>query len=88
MKRNRYSEEQITKILRDAEKGDKTIGQLCKEYGISEYSFYRWRKQYSGMQVAEIRRLKALEKENARLKRIVAERDLEIDIIKEVLEKK
>ena len=88
MKRTRYSEEQISRILQDADKGGKTIAQLCKDHGISEYSYYRWRKKYGGLQVPDIRRLKALERENSRLKRIVAERDLEIDVMKELLEKK
>jgi len=59
--------------------------QVCKEYGISEQTWYRWKSKYGQMDVAEVRRLRELEKENARLKRLVAERDLEIDAMKEVL---
>lgn len=87
MKKKRYSEEQIVRILREGERGDKTIGEIARLYGISENTFYNWRKRYGGMSVPDVRRLRELEKENARLKRIVAERDLEIDAMKEVLSK-
>jgi putative transposase len=88
MKTNQFSPEQIIKILQLAEKGQQTIGALCREHGITETTFYRWRKQYSGMTVAEVQRLKELEKENTRLKRLLAERDLEVDTLKELLAKK
>ena len=87
MKKKRFSEEQIVRILQEAERGEATVTELCKAHGVSEQSFYRWRKKYDGMATADVRRLRELEKENARLKRIVAERDLEIDVIKEVLAK-
>ena len=61
---------------------------VCREHGIAEATFYRWRKAYSGLSVAELQRLKELEKENARLKRLLAERVLEIDLLKELLGKK
>lgn len=85
MKKKRFSEEQIVRMLRQAQAADRTVAQVCKEYGVSEQTWYRWKSKYSQMDVAEIRRLRELEKENARLKRIVAERDLEIDAMKEVL---
>jgi putative transposase len=88
MKANQFSPEQIIKILRQAEQGEQTIGAVCRENGIAETTFYRWRKQYSGMTVAEIQRLKDLEKENTRLKRLLAERDLEVDTLQELLAKK
>ena len=88
MKKKRYSEEQIVKILQEGERGDKTIGDVSRSYGISENTFYNWRKKFGGMNVADVRRLRELEKENGRLKRIVAERDLEIDAMKEMLGKK
>ncbi len=84
MKKKRFSEEQIVRMLRQAQAADQTIAQVCKEHGISEQTWYRWKSKYSRMDVAEVRRLRELEKENARLKRIVAERDLEIDAMKEV----
>lgn len=85
MKKKRFSEEQIVRMIRQAQAADQTVAQVCKEYGISEQTWYRWKSKYGQMDVAEVRRLRELEKENARLKRLVAERDLEIDAMKEVL---
>lgn len=87
MKKKRYRAEQIVRILQEAEKGTTTIGDLCRRYEVSEATYYRWRRVYGDMKMPEVKRLRELEQENARLKRIVAERDLEIDIIKEVLAK-
>jgi putative transposase len=83
--KKRFGEEQIVRILRQAEAADQTVAAVCKAQGISEQTWYRWKKQYGQMGVAEVRRLRQLEQENSRLKRIVAERDLEIDAMKEVL---
>ena len=88
MKAGQFSQEQIVAILHEAERGAVTIQALCRDKGISEVTFYRWRKAYGGMTVSEAGRLKELEKENARLKRLLAERDLEVDVLKEVLQKK
>ena len=88
MKTTQFTVEQIIKILEQAEKGDQTIATLCRSYGIAANTFYRWRKAYGGMAVNEAQRLKELEKENGRLKRLLAERLLEIDLLKELLEKK
>lgn len=88
MKKKRYDAEQIVRILQEAERGEITIGDLCRRYEVSEATFYRWRKVYGHMKVAEVKRLRELEQENARLKRLVAERDLEIDAMKDVLSKK
>ena len=88
MQKKRFGQEQIIAILREAEKGDKLIGDVCRANGIAENTFYRWRKAYGGMAVNEAHRLKELEKENGRLKRLLAERLLEIDLLKELLEKK
>lgn len=87
MKRKRFKAEQIVTILKEAEREGTTVADVCRAHGISEQTYYRWKKTYSGMQVAEVRRLRQLEDENARLKKLVAERDLEIDAIKELLRK-
>jgi transposase-like protein len=82
-----YSPEQIVRKLRDAEAklaGGSTVPEVARELGISEATFHRWRKQYGGMSPQEAKRLKELEKENARLKKMVADQALDIDILKEV----
>lgn len=88
MKSGQYTAEQIIKILEQAARGDQTIGAVCREHGIGEATFYRWRKTYAGMSVSEAQRLKDLEKENTRLKRLLAERMLEVDALKELIAKK
>jgi putative transposase len=88
MKTSQHTAEQIVKILEQAERGEQTIGAVCREHAISENTFYRWRKAYGGMSVSEAQRLKELEKENSRLKRLLAERMLEVDALKELLAKK
>jgi putative transposase len=88
MKPDHHTAEQIIKILEQAEKGEQTIAAICRVHGIAENTFYRWRKVYGGMSLNEVQRLKELEKENARLKRLLAERDLEVDALKELLAKK
>ena len=88
MQKSRFTEEQMVKILRAAESGAETIGQVCRRHGITEQTFYRWRKRFGAMAPPDIKRLKELESENARLKRLMAERDLEIDAMKELLAKK
>src|SRR5215207_8340752 len=88
MKTTAYTPEQIIKIIEQAEKGEQTIAAICREHGIAENTFYRWRKVYGGMSVSEAQRLKELEKENGRLKRLLAERVLENDLLKELLGKK
>lgn len=88
MKQGQFSQEQIVAILHQAERGEQTIQAICREHNLTETTFYRWRKIYGGMSVSEAHRLKELEKENARLKRLLAERDLEVDALKEYLAKK
>lgn len=87
MKQKQFSDAQIVAVLQQAEKGDQSISALCREVGISDVTFYRWRSKFGGMQVKEAQRLRELEKENARLKRLLAERDLELDVVKEALTK-
>ncbi len=89
MGRRRYSPEQIINKLREAEvflgKGQKT-GQVCRKLGITENTYYRWRREYGGLRVDQAKRLKALEKENAQLKKLVADLSLDKAILKEVAE--
>lgn len=87
MKRKRFTEEQIAYALREADSG-KTVGEVCREVGVSQNTFYTWRRKYAGMGIAELRRLKQLEKENAQLKRLVADLSLDKHMLKEVIEKK
>jgi len=87
MKKKRFSEEQIVRILREAEQRERSIGEICKAHGVSEQSFYRWRNKFGAMEVSDVRRLRQLEKENGQLKRLLAERDLELDAMKEVLKR-
>ena len=87
MKRSRHTPEQIIRKLREAERllGEgETIPEAAKELGISEQTYHRWRNQFGGMKADDARRLKDLERENARLKRIVADKELEIDALREI----
>jgi putative transposase len=86
--KKRHSEEQIIRILREAEAQEVPIREVCRQHNVSEQTFYRWRDKYGGMEVADARRLKDLETENARLKRLVAEQMLVIDGLKEFSRKK
>jgi putative transposase len=88
MKPNQHTPEQIIKILDQAAKGEQTVAAVCREHGIAEQTFYRWRKSYGSMSVNEVQRLKELEHENSRLKRLLAERMLENDLLKDLLQKK
>ena len=83
--KKRFSEEQIVRILRQAERAEQTVAEVCKRHGISEQTWYRWKRKFGQMDVPDVRRLRELEKENSRLKRMVAERDLEIDAMKEIV---
>lgn len=85
--KKRYSEEQIIGFLREAEAG-MPVKELCRRHGFSEASFYLWRSKFGGMSVPDARRLKELEAENTRLKRLLAESMLEIEVTREVLRKK
>jgi putative transposase len=85
--KKRFSEEQIVGILREAEAGV-AIKELCRKHGFSEASYYAWRSKYGGMEVSDVKRLKSLDAESARLKRLLAETMLENEVIKEALRKK
>jgi len=87
MKRTRHTPEQVIRKLRDADRmlaEQKGIAEVAKELGVSENTYHRWRNQYGGMKADDVRRLKALERENASLKRIVANQALDIDGLKEI----
>jgi putative transposase len=86
MKKSRYDDEQIVRILRETDQD--TVANVAKRHGVSEASIYIWQKRFSGMDVDDVKRLKTLESENARLKKILAERDLEIEVMKEIAAKK
>jgi len=86
MSRKRFSPEQIITKLREAEvlsSQGRSVPEICRQLGVSANTYYRWRKEYGGLEVDQARRLKQLEKENARLKKLVAEQALDIEILKE-----
>ena len=89
MSRKRYSPEKIIGMLREAEVAlaqGMSVGAICRQLSISEQSYYRWRKQYGGLRISQVRRMKDMERENARLKKAVAELTLDKVILKEALE--
>jgi transposase-like protein len=85
MRKLRFTEEQMVAIMREADR--EPVAVVAKRHGISEQTIYVWRKRFGGLQSNDVRRLKQLEAENARLKKLVAERDLEIEVMKEVAAK-
>ena len=87
MKRKRFTEEQIAYALRQAE-GGSPVAEVCRKLGVSEQTFYRWKKKYGGMGVVELRRLKQLDQENSKLKQIVADLTLDKHMLQDVLKKK
>ena len=88
MKKGQFTAEQIVAILREAEKNERTVGEICRANGIAEATFYRWRRQYHGVEALEVKELRDLRTENGRLKRLLADRVLEVDALQSVLLKK
>lgn len=88
MKKSRFTAEQIVGILNEAASGKTAAKELCRRHGITETTFYKWRQKYGGLQVSEARRLKALEDENRRLKRLVADLSLDNAMLKDVVGRK
>ncbi len=86
LKKSRFSEEPRVKILREADKSP--VARVAKKHGVSEQTIYAWRKRFGTLEAVDVKRLRQLEQENAKLKKLVAERDLEIDVMKEVARKK
>lgn len=87
MKKGKFNANQIAKILKEFEQG-KPVEDITREYGVSRASFYKWRQRYGGMEASELKRVKELEEENARLKRMYANLAMELDVAKYIIEKK
>jgi putative transposase len=87
MKKSRFSEQQIAFVLRQAEEGT-AVAEVCRKAGISEASFYNWRKKYGGLMPSEMRRLKQLDEENVRLKKLVADLSLDKEMLQDVIRRK
>jgi putative transposase len=86
-KGTRYKEEQIIRILREIDSGT-SVAEVCRKYGVAEQTVYRWRSKYGGLDTSELQRLRELEAENSRLKKIVAQQALDIDSLKDLVSKK
>jgi len=87
MKKSQFSHTQIASILKEFEQG-KSVEEISRQYGVSKASFYKWRQRYGGMEATELKRVKDLEEENARLKRMYANLAMELDVAKYIIEKK
>lgn len=87
MKKSRFTEDQIVRILRRHDNREATVEALCREAGISQATFYGWKKKYGGMSVSDAKRLRELERENVQLKRLLGQRSLELDLLQDALKK-
>lgn len=87
MRKSRFTESQIVKILKEVE-GGRLVKEVCREYGVSDATYYNWKSKYGGMEASDVKRLKELEDENRRLKAMYAELSLEYRIVKDIVEKK
>ncbi len=88
MKRSKFSEGQIIKILKETELMNRTVADVCREHGISQSTYYKWKSKYGGLDESQLRRLKELEEENRKLKRMYADLSLDHMILKDIVEKK
>jgi len=87
MRKSRFSIEEIMNILKEGETGEILISSLCRKYDISNVTYYQWRRKYNGFTIPEAKRIKVLEEENNRLKKLLAERDQKVSVLKEVIRK-
>ena len=87
MKRKRHSEEQIIAVLKEAQAGG-TVDEVCRRHGISQATYYKWKRQFGGMEVSDAKRLRLLEDENRKLKKLVADQALDAMVLRELLSKK
>jgi len=87
MRRSRFSVEEIMQILKEGETGESSVSSICRKYSISNVTYYLWKRKYQGFTIPEAKRIKQLEEENSKLKKLLAERDLEVSALKEVIRK-